>query len=61
MLGRVADEVFDEPIDALRVAAMLAEPGHILLVVTKDRLLVSILQTPVRRYREAGEKAPGGR
>jgi hypothetical protein len=32
ILGRVADEVFDAPVDPERLAAYLAEPGHHMIV-----------------------------
>jgi ribosomal protein S18 acetylase RimI-like enzyme len=32
LFERVADEVFDEPVDPKRLAAYLAEPGHFMLV-----------------------------
>lgn len=36
LLGRVAEDVFDEPVDPSRLAAYLAEPGHLLLLALED-------------------------
>jgi hypothetical protein len=36
LLGQVADGVFDEPIVAARLAAYLAEPGHLMIVAITD-------------------------
>ena len=40
MLDRVAEDVFDEPVRPDRVAAYLAEPGHIMLVALVDDIVV---------------------
>ena len=32
VLGRVAQDVFDEPVDPVRLAAYLSQPGHHIIV-----------------------------
>ena len=48
---RVADEVFDEPIDPARMAAYLREPGHHMILAIEDglrRRRRSCIATPTR-------------
>lgn len=39
-LDRTADDVFDDAIDPARLAAYLAEPGHLLVVARTDSVVV---------------------
>jgi aminoglycoside 6'-N-acetyltransferase I len=36
LLDRVAEDVFDAPIDPARLAAYVAEPGHLMVVAVSD-------------------------
>ena len=40
LLHRLADDVFDEPVRADRLAAYLAEPGHLMLVALSGGIVV---------------------
>ena len=40
LLDRVAEDVFDEPIDPARLAAFLAEPRHLMVLAIDDGLVV---------------------
>lgn len=40
LLSRVADDVFDKPVRADRLAAYLAEPGHLMLVAVSGGIVV---------------------
>lgn len=40
LFGRVADGVFDEPIDPARLAAYLAAPGHVMVVALDGDTIV---------------------
>jgi ribosomal protein S18 acetylase RimI-like enzyme len=50
LFARVADGVFDEPIDPCRLAAYLAEPGHHMLVALHDGEVVAQLAAVVHRH-----------
>ncbi|SFK06056.1 aminoglycoside 6'-N-acetyltransferase I [Mesorhizobium albiziae] len=46
----VAAEVFDEPVDPQRLAAYLAEPGHLMLVALDDGQIVGQCAAVVHRH-----------
>lgn len=50
ILDRVADEVFDEPVDPKRLAAYLAEPGHIMLVALAGDEVVGQCAAVIHRH-----------
>lgn len=50
VLDRVAPEVFDEPVRADRLAAYLAEPGHVLFVALKDGEVVAQVACVIHRH-----------
>ena len=50
VLDRVADEVFDEPVRPERLAAYLAEPGHVMLVAIVGRIVVGQCAAVVHRH-----------
>lgn len=50
VLGRVAADVFDEPIRPNRLAAYLAEPGHLLLVALDGDLVVGQCAAVIHRH-----------
>ena len=50
VLDRVADEVFDEPVDAKRLAAYLAEPGHLMIVAIADGVVVGQCAAVIHRH-----------
>lgn len=50
VLARVAEDVFDEPINPERVAAYLAEPGHIMLVALADNEVVAQVAAVIHRH-----------
>ena len=50
LFDRVADDVFDEPIDADRLAAYLAEPGHHMMVAIHDGALIAQVAAVVHRH-----------
>jgi aminoglycoside 6'-N-acetyltransferase I len=49
-LGRVATDVFDEPVDPARVAAYLREPGHHLILAVADGLVVGQCAAVIHRH-----------
>ncbi|MFE0017252.1 GNAT family N-acetyltransferase [Mesorhizobium sp. NPDC059054] len=49
-LERVAEEVFDEPIDPARLAAYLAAPGHLMIVALADGLVVGQCAAVIHRH-----------
>jgi aminoglycoside 6'-N-acetyltransferase I len=49
-LDGVADGVFDEPVDAQRLAAYLADPGHILFVAIVGSLVVGQCAAVIHRH-----------
>lgn len=50
LFRRVADGVFDEPIDPARLAAYLAEPGHHMVVAVYDGEVVGQVAAVVHRH-----------
>ncbi len=50
LLERVADGVFDEPVRADRLAAYLAEPGHVLLVALDEGVVVGQAAAVIHRH-----------
>lgn len=50
ILTRVADEVFDGPVDAGRVAAYLAEPSHLMLVALADDEVVAQVAAIIHKH-----------
>jgi aminoglycoside 6'-N-acetyltransferase I len=50
LFDRVAEEVFDEPVDPQRLAAYLAEPGHLMLAAIDDGLIVAQCAAVVHRH-----------
>jgi aminoglycoside 6'-N-acetyltransferase I len=50
LFERVAEEVFDEPVDPDRLAAYLADPGHILLVALVDGEVVAQVAAVLHRH-----------
>lgn len=50
ILGRVADEVFDEPVRAERLAAYLREPNHVLFVALAGGVVVAQAAAVIHRH-----------
>jgi ribosomal protein S18 acetylase RimI-like enzyme len=50
VFDRVAPEVFDEPVDAGRLAEYLREPGHLMLLAIEDGLVVGQCAAVVHRH-----------
>lgn len=50
LFDRVAEEVFDEPVNPQRLRAYLAEPGHLMLVAVDDGLIVAQCAAVVHRH-----------
>jgi len=50
LLERVADDVFDEAIDPARLAAYLAEAGHLMVVAVADGEVVGQARGMVHRH-----------
>jgi ribosomal protein S18 acetylase RimI-like enzyme len=50
VFDRVAEHVFDEPVDPARLAAYLAEPGHHMLVAIHAGEVVAQLAAVVHRH-----------
>ena len=50
MLDRIAEDVFDEPVRPDRLAAYLAEPGHIMLVAISSGIVVGQCAAIVHRH-----------
>ena len=50
LLDRVADDVFDEPVDHALLAAYLAEPGHLMLVAIDDGTVIAQLAAIIHRH-----------
>jgi ribosomal protein S18 acetylase RimI-like enzyme len=49
-LGRVAEEVFDAPIDAIRLSAYLLQPGHHMIVAMHEDIVVGQTAAVVHRH-----------
>ena len=50
LLARVADDVFDEPIDPRRLAAYLAEPNHLMIVARDGGEVVGQCAAVIHRH-----------
>ena len=50
MLDRIAEDVFDEPVRPDRLAAYLADPGHIMLVAVSDGIVIGQSAAIVHRH-----------
>lgn len=50
ILDRIASEVFDEPVLPERLAAYLAEPGHVMLVAIADGEVIAQVAAVVHRH-----------
>lgn len=50
LLDRVSDDVFDKPVDPDRLAAYLAEPGHLMLVAIDDGTVIAQLAAIIHRH-----------
>jgi ribosomal protein S18 acetylase RimI-like enzyme len=50
LLERVAEDVFDETIDPARLAAYVAEPGHLMVVAVADGEVVGQARGMVHRH-----------
>jgi ribosomal protein S18 acetylase RimI-like enzyme len=50
ILGRVADEVFDEPVDPKRLSAYLAEPGHLMIVALAGQEVVGQVAAIIHKH-----------
>lgn len=50
VLDHVADDVFDEPIDASRLRRYLDEPGHVMFVAIDDGVVVAQCAGVVHRH-----------
>jgi ribosomal protein S18 acetylase RimI-like enzyme len=50
LLDRVAEDVFDAPIDPARLAAYVAEPGHLMVVAVADGEVVGQARGMVHRH-----------
>lgn len=49
-LERIAEEVFDEPVDPARLAAYLAAPGHLMIVALSDGVVVGQCAAVIHRH-----------
>ncbi|MDB5561999.1 MAG: aminoglycoside adenylyltransferase [Hyphomicrobiales bacterium] len=50
VFGRIALDVFDEPVDAARLRAYLAEPGHLMLLAIDHGTIVGQCAAVVHRH-----------
>ena len=50
VLDRVADDVFDEPIRPQRLAAYLAQAGHLMIVAVTDGVVVGQVAAVIHRH-----------
>ena len=50
LLDRIAEDVFDEPVRPDRLAAYLADPGHIMLVAVSDGIVIGQCAAIVHRH-----------
>lgn len=50
LFDRVAADVFDEPVHPARLAAYLAEPGHLMMVALHDREIVGQVAAVMHRH-----------
>jgi aminoglycoside 6'-N-acetyltransferase I len=50
LFARIAPDVFDEPVDADRLAAYLAEPGHLMVLALDEDVVVGQCAAIVHRH-----------
>ena len=50
LFDRIADDVFDEPIDVARLQQYLAEPGHMMIVAIDDGVVVGQCAAVIHRH-----------
>ena len=50
LLDMVAHDVFDEPVDRARLAAYIAEPGHIMLLAVEGGMVVAQCAAVIHRH-----------
>ena len=50
LLDRIAEDVFDEPVRPDRLAAYLADPGHVMLVAVSDGMVIGQCAAIVHRH-----------
>src|SRR5262250_726774 len=50
ILDSVAEDVFDEPIDATRLAAYLADPSHVMMVAIAGEQVVGQCAAVIHRH-----------
>jgi aminoglycoside 6'-N-acetyltransferase I len=50
LLGKLAEEVFDEPIDPVRLARYVAAPGHLMLVALDGELVVGQIMAVIHYH-----------
>ena len=50
LLDRIAEDVFDEPVRPDRLAAYLADPGHVMLVAVSDGIVIGQCAAIVHRH-----------
>jgi aminoglycoside 6'-N-acetyltransferase I len=50
LFGRIADDVFDAPIDPTRLTAYLAQPGHLMVVAVTGGEVVGQARAIVHRH-----------
>ena len=50
LLDRVAPEVFDDPVNAGRLAAYMAEPGHLMLLAMSDGEVMGQCAAVIHRH-----------
>lgn len=50
LFDRIAEEVFDEPVDASRLAAYLTAPGHLFIAALSDGTMVGQCAAVIHRH-----------
>jgi len=50
LFERIADDVFDEPVDPKRLQQYLAEPGHMMIVAIDDGVVVGQCAAVIHRH-----------
>jgi ribosomal protein S18 acetylase RimI-like enzyme len=50
LVKRIAEDVFDEPIQADRLAAYLASPGHMMIVALADGIVIGQCAAVIHRH-----------
>lgn len=50
LFENIAPDVFDEPVDVARLAAYLAEPGHLMVVAVEDGVVVGQCAAIIHRH-----------